>query len=128
MCPCCGRFLPQEEFGLEHLIPQQAVKRDPATVRNNPATPVNVRSGNLLLCRKPLKHRGNVSYPNGCNSWKGKFYDAAIRDLTSDKAWKPGQSTQVHLTAALCLGYLAMVAKFGHVITLMRSGLGSVRI
>ena len=30
MCCACGRFLTQDFFDLEHLIPQQALKRDPA--------------------------------------------------------------------------------------------------
>jgi hypothetical protein len=74
MCCACGRFLPREWFDLEHLIPQQALKRDPDAVRTNPLTPANVRSKNLLLCKKELKVKGKngaVAYRNGCNSWKG---------------------------------------------------------
>ena len=62
MCCACGRFLQREDFTLEHLIPQQALKRDPTTVRSNPDTSVNVRAGNLLLCKKPLKHNGTMIY------------------------------------------------------------------
>jgi hypothetical protein len=29
MCCACGRFLPQEFFDLEHLVPQQAAERRP---------------------------------------------------------------------------------------------------
>ncbi|WP_159011078.1 hypothetical protein [Bradyrhizobium sp. S69] len=75
LCYCCGRFLGQEFFDLEHLIPRQALRNDPSAVRSNPATPNNVRSGNLLLCKKPLLYRGSKLYDNGCNSWKGRFYD-----------------------------------------------------
>ena len=39
-------------------------------VRTNPETPANVRSGTLLLCRKPLLYKGSQLYDNGCNSWK----------------------------------------------------------
>jgi hypothetical protein len=39
MCCACGRFLPQESFDLEHLVPQRALKADPKNVRSNPATP-----------------------------------------------------------------------------------------
>ena len=123
MCCACGRFLPQECFDLEHLIPRQALKRDPEIVRHNPATSANVRSGNLLLCKKPLKHRGNKVYENGCNSWKGRFYDGPIAELLLGEAWQPQKSTQVHMIAALSLGYLAMVAEFGYRIVLMQSGL-----
>lgn len=123
MCCACGRFLPRENFDLEHLIPQQALKRDPTAVRSDPATPVNVRAGNLLLCKKPLRHKGNTVYENGCNSWKGRFYDTAISELLHGKAWRSGALTQVHIVAGFCLGYLAMVAEFGCRVVLMRSGL-----
>ena len=123
MCCACGRFLQREDFTLEHLIPQQALKLDPAAVRSNPDTPVNVRAGNLLLCKKPLKHNGTMIYPLGCNSWKGKSYDKAISELLSEKAYRPTSATQVHVIAGLCLGYLTMVAEFGYRVVLMPSGL-----
>jgi hypothetical protein len=124
MCCACGRFLPQEAFDLEHLIPQQALKRDPDVVRVNPDTPRNVRSGNLLLCRKPLTLKGGGRvYDNGCNSWKGRFYDKPIRELVFGTALQSsGSFTDVHIIAALCLAYLAMVAEFGYIVVLMRSG------
>jgi hypothetical protein len=123
MCCACGRFLPQECFDLDHLVPQQALKQDPDVVRTNPATPANVRAGNLLLCKKPLKIKGVTVYRNGCNSWKGRVYDKSIRELISTKAFDPDKCTQVHIIAALGLAYLAMVAEFGYVVVLMRSGL-----
>ena len=123
MCCMCGRFLRQTQFSLEHLIPKQALKQDPHLVKKSPDTPENIRAGNLLLCKEPLKVNGTVVYPNGCNSWKGKYYDRAIADLLGGKAWQPKSTTQVHMIAALCLGYLAMVAEFGYRVTLMRSGL-----
>jgi hypothetical protein len=122
MCCACGRFLPQECFDLEHLIPQQALKQDPDVVRANLVTPANVRAANLLLCRKSLIYKGSKIYGNGCNSWKGRFYDKPIRQLVSGKQ-SPESYTQVHVIAALALGYLAMVAEFGYIIALMRSGL-----
>lgn len=67
MCPACGRMLHFEDFSLEHLIPQQAVKRDPVAVRTNPMTPVNLRSGTLLLCQKPLYVNGRKVNAAGCN-------------------------------------------------------------
>lgn len=123
MCCACGRFLPQECFDLDHLIPQQALKQDPDIIRTNPTTPANIRSGNLLLCKTRLKHKGNAMYGNGCNSWKGRFYDKPISQLISTKAFEPNKCTQVHIIAALGLAYLAMVAEFGYVVALMRSGL-----
>jgi hypothetical protein len=115
-----GRWLPQE--GFDHLIPQRALRHDPATVKSDQATPKNIRAGNLLLCKAPLRHEGSFSYPNGCNSWKGRFYDGRIEELISGDACDPKGSKQVHIIAGLCLSYLAMVAEFGYVITLMQSG------
>jgi hypothetical protein len=123
MCCACGRFLPRECFDLEHLIPQQALKQDPEAIRTNPATPANVRGGNLLLCKKPLKYKGKMVHENGCNSWKGRHYDKRISELVSGEAWEGEACTQVHIIGALSLGYLAMVAHFGYIVALMRSGL-----
>jgi hypothetical protein len=127
MCCCCGRFLGQEFFDLEHLIPRQALRNDPSAVRSNPATPNNVRSGNLLLCKKPLLYRGSKLYDNGCNSWKGRFYDKPITDILAgrlqlSKITDP-RVRNAHLIGGLVLAYLAMVARFGYAISLMPSGL-----
>src|ERR1700761_1180435 len=81
MCCACERFLAQEFFDLEHLIPQRSLKLDPVAVQSNPNTPKNVRSGNLLLCKKPLLVKGHKVFNNGCNSWKGRFYDKAIAEF-----------------------------------------------
>jgi hypothetical protein len=119
MCPTCGRFLKQSEFSLDHLIPQQAIKKDPAAVRQRLSK--NVRAGNILLCSKALKIGGKTVYENGCNSWKGRFYDSRLADLFCKEVGDyPG--TEAHLRAALCLGYLAMVAEFGYAVALMPSG------
>jgi hypothetical protein len=123
MCCTCGRFLPQECFDLEHLIPQQALKKDPDVVRDNPATPANTRARNFLLCKKRLMVKGKLFYGNGCNSWKGRFYDKPISGLISTKALEPKNCSDVHIIAALILAYLAMVAEFGYIVALMRSGL-----
>ena len=123
MCCTCGRFLPRECFDLEHLIPQQALKKDPDVVRTNPTTPTNIRARNLLLCKKRLTLNGNVFYQNGCNSWKGRSYDKPISELISTKALEPKNCSDVHIIAVLSLAYLAMVAEFGYVVALMRSGL-----
>jgi hypothetical protein len=123
MCCACGRFLPQECFDLDHLIPQQALRQDPSAVRTDPATPANLRAANLLLCKKPLTIKGNTVYRNGCNSWKGRFYDKLISELISTRAFDPGQCTDAHIIAALSVAYLAMVEKFGYIVALMHSGL-----
>jgi len=122
MCCACGRLLPQDSFDLEHLVPQQVVKRDPIVVKTNPVTPVNIRSGNLLLCKRPLKIKDKILYRNGCNSWKGRVFDSALNDLVGGNGLKAGRCTQVHIIAALSLAYLAMVAEFGFIVSLMPSG------
>jgi hypothetical protein len=124
MCCACGRFLPQEFFDLEHLIPQQALRADPASVRTNPATPANIRAGNLLLCKKPLIYKGSKVYNNGCNSWKGRFYDKPISEIFSGTVQSNrARPTDTHIIGGLILGYLAMVAEFGYSVVLMQSGL-----
>jgi hypothetical protein len=125
MCCACGRFLPQEHFDLEHLVPRRALRTDPPEVRNNPATPANVRAGNLLLCKKPLLYKNSPLYNNGCNSWKGRFYDGPISDIFSGRTG-PARGARIyntHIIGSLMLGYLALVAEFGYIITLMQSGL-----
>jgi hypothetical protein len=124
MCCACGRRLSREHFNLEHLIPRQALGDDPDLVRENPATPSNVRAGNLLLCKQRLILKGKQVSGNGCNGWKGRYYDTAIRELTSARALKPADTiTDRHIIAALALGYLAVVAEYGYIIALVPSGL-----
>jgi hypothetical protein len=124
MCCACGRFLPQDHFDLEHLVPRQTLRADPIEVRTNPATPANVRSGNLLLCKKPLLYKNSPLYGNGCNSWKGRFYDKSISDIFAGRLNASGaRVSETHIIGGLMLGYLAMVAEFGFIITLMKSGL-----
>ena len=75
-------------------------------MRTNPATSANTRAGNLLLCKKPLKVKRDVVYGNGCNSWKGRFYDKAISQLISTTAFQAKNCTEVHIIAGLSLAYL----------------------
>jgi hypothetical protein len=39
MCPTCCRFIPIEDFSIEHVIPKQSLKDDSAIVRE--AIPTN---------------------------------------------------------------------------------------
>lgn len=125
MCCACGRFLPPEDFDVDHMISQRAIKCDPEEVRKNPETPANVRAGTILLCTKPLHYRGARFYNNGCNSWKGKNFDGPMTQIFTGKV---GQHRNKHaqnslIIGGLALAYLAMVAEFGYVVTLMQSGL-----
>jgi hypothetical protein len=78
MCCVCGRFLPQDQFSLEHIIPRQALADQRIQVKQR--LTANQRSWNILLCTKPLILKGRLVYQNGCNSWKGRFYDKLIRE------------------------------------------------
>ena len=125
MCPTCGRLLPQGDFSIEHIVPQQALVDDPQSVRDHKEATKNVRSGNILLCKKPLKHNGSTVYENGCNSWKGKWFDSQIREalngnLLRTRKRKVGGH---HIVAMLSAGYLAMVREFGYAAVLLPSGL-----
>ncbi len=83
------------------LVPRQALRSDPLEVRNNPATPANVRSGNLLLCRKLYKN--SPMYNNGCNSWKGRLYDKPISDIfPAARMLKASECLTLTSSGALC--------------------------
>jgi hypothetical protein len=124
MCCTCGRFLPYDDFSLEHIIPQQALADDPPEIKANPETTANTRSGNILLCRKPLLIKGR-KYNNGCNSWKGRFYDGRTRELLNWRVFNNQYKnvTNEHMIAALCTAYLAMVLEFGYQVALTPSGM-----
>jgi hypothetical protein len=77
MCPACLRHMKFEELSLEHIIPQQAVNCDPIEVRR--AITRNQRSGLTLLCERPLICKGKAVPGNGCNGWKGKYFDDHVR-------------------------------------------------
>ncbi|MCW3476393.1 HNH endonuclease [Limobrevibacterium gyesilva] len=123
MCCACGRLLTQEQFSLEHVISQRALADDPEEIKKKITK--NERAGTLLLCRAPLKIRGKVVYANGCNSWKGKFYDRPLREILNGRAVS-GQNRRllaVHSIAVMAVAYLGMVARYGYQAVLTQSGL-----
>jgi hypothetical protein len=124
MCCACGRFLRYEDFSLEHIIAQQALSDDPKEVKSNPRTTANTRSGNILLCRKPLLIKDRKVYKNGCNSWKGRFYDGLIREILNGRIFNHEHRvlSSQHIIAVACSAYLAMVFKFGYQVALIPSG------
>ena len=124
MCCTCGRFLPYEDFSLEHIIPQQALADDPKQVKANPDTTTNVRSGNILLCNKPILIKGYKPTNNGCNGWKGRHYDRLTREVLNGRIISHGHKafTNDYIIALLCTAYLGMVMKFGYQVALMGSG------
>jgi len=119
MCPTCCRFLPIEEFGIEHIIPQQALDDDPVDVRA--AIPRNMRSETILLCKKRLRIKGKVAYANGCNSWKGRFFDRFLREIFNGKVGG-GNFTSRHQISLFSACYLGLFAQYGYQITLVPSG------
>lgn len=121
MCPTCCRFLTSEHFNIEHVIPQQALADDPAEVRI--AIPRNERSATTLLCKRELLIKGKKVYDNGCNSWKGRFYDKFLREIFNTRVIKRNNFTSRHHVALFNAGYLGLFAKYGYQITLVRSGL-----
>ncbi|MEW6435858.1 MAG: hypothetical protein AB1508_01655 [Pseudomonadota bacterium] len=121
MCPTCCRFLPFEGFSVEHIIPKQSLADDPASVRE--AIPANKRAATTLLCNKRLLIKGKTVYDNGCNSWKGRFYDKFLRAIFNTNVMKKNNFTSRHHVALFCAGYLGLFADYGFQITLVPSGL-----
>jgi hypothetical protein len=121
ICPMCGRFLPFDEFTLEHIIPQQTLADDPADVRAT--IPKNERAVLTLLCKRRLLLKGKRIYDNGCNSWKGRFYDRYLRETFSAKAILNGQFNVRHQITLFITGYLGVFAKYGYQVALSRSGI-----
>jgi len=120
LCPTCCRPLRFDEFSLEHIIPKQALASDPSDVRV--AIPQNERSGMTLLCRRHLIIKGKQIPGHGCNSWKGKFYDASLRDLLQAD-FQTKQINSRHQMALFSAGYLGLFRHFGYQIALLPSGL-----
>ena len=121
MCCCCGRFLPFSQFSLEHIIPKQSLKDDPKFVRDNVFA--NVRSGNILLCQKELKIKGQSFYRLGCNSFKGRNYDTWLRQVFNRTATAGKNFHTGHHVALVAAAYLAMFAKYGYQVVLTSCGI-----
>ncbi len=121
MCPACCRFLPFEQFNVEHIIPQQSLADDPGDVRA--AISKNLRSSITLLCNKQIYVKGKIVYANGCNSWKGRFFDKFLREIFNgrvlDHRVKVSSRHQIALFSA---SYLALFNTYGYQITLTESG------
>ena len=121
MCCCCGRFLPFSCFSLEHIIPKQSWKDDPKFVKDNVFA--NVRSGNILLCQKELKVKGQIFCRLGCNSFKGRNYDIWLRQVFNTTATAGKNFHTGHHVSLIAAGYLAMFARYGYQIALTKSGI-----
>ena len=124
LCPACCRPVSYDDISVEHIVQKQALACDPVDVRQS--IPQNDRSGLTLLCRKPLVIKGKRIPGDGCNSWKGRHYDAFLRELLSTDFQTRKINTR-HQVSLFCAGYLALVRKFGMQITLSAAGLLSRR-
>jgi hypothetical protein len=122
MCPTCGRWLTFVDFSVEHIIPRQALALDPDEAKA--ALTTNQRSGNILLCKKRLMVRGKLASGNGCNGWKGRYYDPLVREVLAGKAitGESKNSTNAHIISLICVAYLALLNEFGYQIALTSSG------
>lgn len=118
LCPVCCRALRYEQFSLEHILPQQAVKNDPADVRD--VINKNQRSGLTLLCKETIIV-GNRSFPNGCNGWKGRNFDARVSELLKPDPFP--RFTNTHTIALLVVGYLGLFKQYGYRVALTEDGL-----
>jgi hypothetical protein len=120
MCPACFRHVNFHELSLEHIIPQQAVERDSIEVRE--AITRNQRSGLTLLCTKPLIFKGKQVPGNGCNGWKGKYFDRFVRELLTSELADVKLNSR-HQVSMFAVGYLALFSKYGYRVALSSSGL-----
>jgi hypothetical protein len=112
MCCGCGRFLSFDAFSIEHILPKQFVSDDPEQVRQDADMPVSTRSGLTLLCKQRLLVKERV-IGNGCNGWKGRFYDGCLKAALRGRLETAPFSEQ-HLVALQCAAYLALVREFGY--------------
>lgn len=119
LCPTCCRFLKYDEFSIEHIVPQQALEDDDASVKEKLTK--NERGVVTLLCNKPLLINGKNMYKNGCNSWKGRHYDKFLRDIFNAKVVSAKQATTRHQISLLMVSFIAMFEKFGYQVALTQS-------
>lgn len=113
-CCICGRLLEFKDFSLEHIIPQQALDNDPTEIKS--LLPRNMRSKNILLCKSPLRIK-NTTHANGCNGWKGRFYDKPIKEIFSGRLnEKNANITSRHTISAAIIAYIAMFSEYMYAI------------
>lgn len=120
MCPTCCRFLPYDDFCIEHIIPQQALDDDPVAAKA--ALSRNERSVTILLCSKHLVLKGKFAYNNGCNSWKGRYFDKSLREIFNGRVSRGDGFNSRHQVALFSACFLGLFSRLGYQIPLTPSG------
>lgn len=119
MCPACGRFLAIDDFNIEHIVPQQALDDDPHEVRA--AISRNERGVTTLLCKRNILI-GNKLRGNGCNGWKGRYFDRYLNDVFHAKLVEKTATTQ-HQVAFFVACHLALFSRYGYQVSLSEWGI-----
>jgi hypothetical protein len=119
LCPACLRQMKFEELSVDHIIPKQALADDPKAVRE--AITRNQRSGLTLLCEKPLILKGKQIKGKGCNGWKGRLFDPAVRQIVHGHPSRT-RLTSRHQLSMFAVGYLALFHEYGYRVALSPSG------
>ena len=57
MCCTCGRFLPYEDFSLEHIIPRQALADDPKEIKTTLKQPPTLEVEIFCFATNPYRSR-----------------------------------------------------------------------
>ena len=117
LCPICCRALTFDKFSVEHIIPQQAVKLDPISVKK--VLTKNERSGVTLLCSENIIV-GGKNFSKGCNGWKGRNFDTQLKDLLNSGDL-PRNVSDGHIIAVLTVGYLGLFKQYGYRAALTQS-------
>lgn len=128
LCPICNREIPHSEVatgGIEHIIPQNIVKKDvPGLARLGTK---NQRCGITVLCRSPRTCQSDGKLGrDGCNGIKGRLYDRLFRGLFDTETHDSSQFTHAHGVAILIMAYLGAFQNLGYEY-ILRPELDSVR-
>ncbi len=120
-CPTCLRPLPYNDFSVEHILPQRALKVDAKSVRE--VISKNERSGLTLLCSRNLIYKGKTISGTGCNGWKGKHIDRFLQDVVAADFSSRDTVYSQHQVALVSAGYLALFRTYGYQVALSEAGL-----
>ncbi|GEM_PF-3194007 len=116
LCPICLCKIDRTEIlrgGIEHIIPQNVVKKDQNSMKADVSK--NFRTGVTALCRKSRVIKGDGhSSKDGCNGYKGKAYDRLFQNLFDFERHAPFELAHRHGVAILIMAYLAAFQTYGY--------------